>query len=130
MSYNVVICTGPIPARDALAWRAVDEATCVKGEPPEVFRKLHDLLTARYPCITTLSDDELYDGAWSDGPLWGNFGHRTAVLGISSRRVDEVLPFLVKTASGLGLAVFDEQGPTIYRAKIGWSWLFKPLIRA
>jgi|ERR1700722_11304842 len=131
MSYNVVICTGPIPARDARAWQAVNEAEAsrVKGDPPEAFRKLHDLLTARYPCISTLSDDKVDDGVWSDGPLWNNFGHHTAMLGIVYSRVDEVLPFLVKTANGLGLTVFDEAGPSIYRARTGWSWIFKPLFR-
>jgi len=54
------------------------------------------------------------NGVWSDGPLWYNFGHRAAVLGMTYPRVEEVLPFLVETANELGLVVFDWGGPSIY----------------
>ena len=117
MSYNVAICTEPIPANDEEAWRAIDSFIEAKGEPPEVFRQLHDRLTRKYPCICTLSDEDVDDGVWSDGPLWNDFGHRAAVLGVVYSRVDEVLPFLVKTANDLGLVVFDWGGPRIYRPK-------------
>jgi hypothetical protein len=115
VSYNVAICTEPISVDDEEAWRAIDGLIEAKGEPPPVFRELHDRLTSRYPCICTLSDDDVDDGVWSDGPLWNNFGHRAAVLGMVYSRVEEVLPFLVKTANDLGLVVFDWAGPSIYR---------------
>ena len=87
-----------------------------QGAPPPVFRELHDELTARYPCICTLPVDKVdEEGVWSDGPLWNDFGHRAAVLGMIWSRVEEVLPFLVRTANSLGLTVFDWGGPTIYR---------------
>jgi hypothetical protein len=57
MSYNVAICTEPVPSRDEEAWQAVDSFIDAKGEPPEVFKELHDRLTKQYPCICTLSDD-------------------------------------------------------------------------
>jgi hypothetical protein len=117
MSYNVAICLQPIPTNDVEAWQELDSLIEAKGQPPEVFRKLHDRLTAKYPCICTLSDDEVDDGVWSDGPLWNNFSHRAAVLGMVYSRVEEVLPFLVKTANDLGLVVFDWGGPTILRPK-------------
>jgi hypothetical protein len=44
MSYNVAICTQPIPVSDQEAWQAVDALIDAKGEPPEVFRELHDRL--------------------------------------------------------------------------------------
>ena len=88
MSYNVSVCTEPIPSNDAQAWRTVNDIRNAKGEPPEVFRKLHDLLTARYPCICTLNDDQVDDGVWSDGLVWDNFRHRAAVRGMTSSRVD------------------------------------------
>ncbi len=47
--------------------------------------------------------------------MWNDFGHRAAVLGMVYSRVEEVLPFLVKTANDLGLVVFDWTGPSIYR---------------
>jgi hypothetical protein len=115
MSYNVAICTPPIPADDVSAWNALDSLIEAQGATPEVFKELHDRLTAKYPCICALSDDQVDEGVWSDGPLWNNFGHRAAVLGMIYPRVEEVLPFLVRIANALGLAVFDWGGPTIYR---------------
>jgi hypothetical protein len=83
---------------------------------PPVFRTLHDRLTARYRCICSLPDESVDDeGVWSDGPLWNDFGHRAAVLGMVFSRVEEVLPFVADTANELGLTVFDWAGPSIYR---------------
>jgi len=110
----------PIPDEDEKAWQMLDALIDAKGEAPEVFRKLHDRLTAKYPCISTLSDDEVDEGVWSGGPLWNDFGHRAAVLGMVYSRVAEVLPFLVKTANDLDLVVFDWAGPSIYRPKSSW----------
>ncbi len=119
MSYNVAICTPPVPANDKDAWKIIDDLIDAEGSVPDVFKKLHDQLTEKYPCICTLSDDEIDDGVWSDGPLWNNFGHRAAVLGMVYSRVNEVLPFLVERANALGLTVFDWTGPTLYRPADG-----------
>ena len=116
MSYNVAICILPVPAEDNAAWEVLDSLINEQGAPPPVFRELHDALTARHPCICTLSDEKVdEEGVWSDGPLWNDFGHRAAVLGMTWSQVAEVLPFLVRTANSLGLTVFDWGGPTIYR---------------
>ena len=116
MSYNVAICTPPLPSDDDSAWKEVDSLIKEQGVTPPVFRELHDQLTARYPCICTLPDDRVdEDGLWSDGPLWNDFGHRAAVLGMIYSRVEEVLPFLVRTANDLGLTVVDWAGPSICR---------------
>lgn len=116
MSYNVAICTPPLPAEDDKAWDGLDSLINEQGAPPPVFRELHDALTALHPCICTLPDDKVDEkGVWSDGPLWNDFGHCAAVLGMTWSRVEEVLPFLVRTANSLGLTVFDWGGPTIYR---------------
>jgi hypothetical protein len=115
MSYNVAVCTQPIPANNLDAWRLLDDLIKAEGQPPKVFKELHDYLTAKYPCISTLSDNDVDKSVWSDGPLWNNFGNRVAVLGMAYSRVDEVLPFLVESANGLGLVVFDWGGPAIYR---------------
>jgi hypothetical protein len=115
MSYNVAICTPPVPEDDSSAWQLLDNLIEAQGPVPTVFKELHDQLTAKYPCICTLSDDNVDDGVWSDGPLWNDFGHRAAVLGIVFSRVNEVLPFLIGSAKALGLTVFDWGGPTIYR---------------
>jgi hypothetical protein len=115
MSYNVA-CIPPIPSDDRVAWDTLDGLIDQQGTPPPIFRELHDMLTARCPCICALPDDKLDDeGVWSDGPLWNNFGLRAAVLGIIWSRVEEVLPFVVRTANSLGFTVFDWGGPTVYR---------------
>ncbi|HTQ61429.1 MAG TPA: hypothetical protein VMI32_14475 [Candidatus Solibacter sp.] len=111
----MAICTEPIPSSDKEAWQQLDALVDLEGETPAVFQELHNRLTAKYPCICSLSDDEVDDGVWSDGPLWNNFGHRAAVLGMVYSRFEEVLPFLVETANELGLVVFDWVGPSIYR---------------
>jgi hypothetical protein len=115
MSYNVAVCTPPVPVDDQTAWATLDGFIDTKGEVPQVFRTLHDRLTARYPCICSLPEENVDEGVWSDGPLWNNFGHRVAVLGMVFSRAGEALPFLVDTANELGLTVFDWAGPSIYR---------------
>jgi hypothetical protein len=115
MSYNVAIVIPPVPADDAQAWQAVDALIEQQGPRPAVFQELHDRLTARFPCMCAVPEDEIDDTVWSDGPLINNFSHRAAVLGISYPRVDEVLPFLIATANGLSLVVFDWATETIYR---------------
>ncbi len=116
MSYTVALATSPVPENDADAWKAIDELIELEGEAPTVFRKAHDLLTAKFPCLCDLSDDDVDDGVWSDGPLWNNFGSRAAVLGISFSRVEEVLPHIQHVAVELGLVLFDWQTEQIHRS--------------
>ena len=115
MSYNVAIAIPPVPASDSEAWASIDAMIEQEGPRPDVFQELHDRLTARYPCMCSVPDDEIDDTVWSDGPLINNFGHRAAVLGISYSRVEEVLPFLVETSNALGLVVFDWAAESVYR---------------
>ena len=117
MSYTVAIVIPPVPADDRTAWAVVDGLIAESGARSAVFQQLHDQLTARFPCICSLPDDLVDDGVWSDGPLINNFGHRAAVLGIVFSRVDEVLPFLLQTATQLGLTVFDWQTNQIHRGR-------------
>ncbi len=120
MSYTVTILKPDVPADDAAAWKFLRDlvARSATGEVPAVYHELIDLLTARYPCICDLPDDEVDDGVWSDGPLRNNAGHAMTVLGIVWQRVEEVQPFVVETANGLGLVVFDEQEGRIYRPQL------------
>ncbi len=116
MSYAVAIVIPPIPVDDAKAWVAVDELIAQEGPRPAVFQELHDRLTARYPCMCAVPEEEIDDTVWSDGPLINNFLHRATVLGMSYSRVDEVLPFLIATANDLGLVVFDWATEAIHRS--------------
>ena len=115
MSYNVAIVIPPVPASDADAWAALDDLIEEQGPRPAVFQELHDRLTARYPCMCSVPDDQIDDTVWSDGPLINDFLHRAAVLGVSYSRVDEVLPFLIESANDLGLVVFDWGTEAIHR---------------
>lgn len=115
MSYNVAICLPPISPDDMVAWAELDALIAAKGAVPEVFKQLHDELTARFPCICTLPDDYADNGLWADGPLWNNFGHRAAVLAMVHSKAHEGLPFIIERANLLGLTVFDWMGPTIHR---------------
>lgn len=117
MSYNVAILRPPVSDDDAVAWKAMFEiaGAMPEGDVPQVFHQLIDRLTERYPCLCDLTDDEVDDGAWSDGPLRNNATHAITILGIASPQVEEVQPFVVRTANELGLVVFDEQLGGIYR---------------
>jgi hypothetical protein len=117
MSYNVAIVIPPVPADDREAWKILDSLIEEQGPTPPVFQQLHDRLTARYPCMCSVPEDQVDDTVWSDGPLINDFLHRAAVLGISYSRVDEVLPFLIETANDLRLVVFDWATASIYRAE-------------
>jgi hypothetical protein len=115
MSYNVAICIPPISVDDSTAWECLDATIEAKGDVPPVLRDLYNQLTATYPCICDLADDEVDNGVWSDGPLWNNFGHRAAVIGMGYSRIEDALPFVVSKANSLGLTVFDWGGSSIYR---------------
>jgi hypothetical protein len=114
VSYTVDIVAGPVPESDREAWAALpglrEELYVHAGDPSPEMRELHDRLTERYPCIC---EDE--SGPWSDGPLINNFDRRMVILGLVYSRVDEVLPFIIQTAMGMGFTVFDPQVMRIYR---------------
>jgi hypothetical protein len=119
MSYNVAVVVPPVPADDAKAWAALEGLIEQPGPRPAVLQELYDRLTARYPCMCAVPEDEIDDTVWSDGPIINNFLHRGAVLGMSYSRVEEVLPFLVETANALRLVVFDWATETVYRPDPG-----------
>lgn len=125
MSYDLTICTPPIEANDEAAWGELDTISDTTGSVPPELKELYERLTEKYPCICTLPDDEVDDGVWSDGPLWNNFGARAAALGVVYSRIEEVHPFIVKTAHDLGLIVFDLSSSAIHRPPGGRRGLFR-----
>ena len=48
MSYNVPICTPPVPAEDNAAWEVLDSLINEQGAPPPVLRELQPLHLRRY----------------------------------------------------------------------------------
>lgn len=115
VGYNVAVCIPPISPDDTMAWTKLDELIDLDGSVAAALEEFYRRLTVAYPCICDLPEGAVEDSVWTDGPLWSNFGHRVAVLGIVENRVDEVVPFVVVNASSLGLTVFDWTGATIYR---------------
>ena len=115
MSYNVVFCQSPISSVDREAWKQMDSLIEQQGDVPAIFYELISKLTEKYPCICDLSDDEVDDGVWSDGPLRNNAGHKAIVLGMMYSSVDEVLPFLIQTANALHLVALDPGSESIHR---------------
>lgn len=110
MSYVLHIWNQPRPASLAEAAEvAFGSRSDIVGQEP-AFLTLVTRLTHRYPCITTLPDDQ---GVWSDGPLDGITEERVLVLGIAQDH-EQVVEFVALTAGELGLSVFDMQEGKAY----------------
>ena len=117
MSYTVGLLLTSAHSDDAHAFKeftALVEVTDIE-EPHPTFVAVHRELTARFPCICDLPDDQVDDGVWSDGPLINNFGQQQAVLGLMYSTAETVLLFVVKIANKHGITVFDWQIRSIYR---------------
>ncbi len=105
MSYVLHIWNQPRPASlEEAANVAFGRGSDIVGQEP-AFLTLAKRLTQRYPCISTLPSDQ---GVWSDGPLDGKTDERALVLGIANDH-EQVLAFVARTATELGLCVFDMQ---------------------
>lgn len=115
MSYNVFITRNDIPQDDSKAWEILN--TLERGEfkkGAEDFKNLILKITETYPCICDLSDEDLDKGVWSDGPLINNAGKDITVLGICNN-IENVVPFIIKTANSMNFVVFDDQIGAIFR---------------
>jgi hypothetical protein len=112
MSYVLHLWEQPVPASlaeaDQIHTRLSAERT---GQNPK-FIELAKRLTERYPCMTSLDDDE--DGAWSDGPLDGKTDTPVYSLGVQIAMLHEVVPFVAATAIALGLVVYDTQAAEVH----------------
>lgn len=128
MSYIILITRKDIPKIDKLAWVLLDKLVLreKKKKPNQDFITLIEKLTSKYQCISKLSDDDLDNGVWSDGPLINNAGHDITTLSLVNNKVDEVLPFIISMANKNGFVVFDKQTSIIHRVddkKMRWVWL-------
>jgi hypothetical protein len=118
MSYTIGLLVGTAPSNDAAAFEhfnALVGARDLREKPHPTFVAVHAELTARFPCLCNLADDEVDDGVWSDGPLINNFGARQAVIGFMFSTVETVLPFVIEVANKHGITVLDWQTETIHR---------------
>jgi len=113
MSYAVHFWSQPIPKTLDQATEIFDSLQSAPKRQNPLFQLLAKRLTARFPCITEIDEDDP-NLAWSDGPLDGITQDATYGIGILSQRVDEVQPFVVETATSLGLVVMDDQQGEVY----------------
>lgn len=118
MSFSIGFQLDSVPSDDRLAIQQfgiyADRLT-VDQKPDPRFVALHDELTARHPCLCDLSDDEVDDSIWADGPLINNFGSNVAVIRIVWSAVDTAGEFLITTALKHGATVFDLQSGSVWR---------------
>jgi len=83
-------------------------------------KKDHDLLDLlyefiqKYPDPTTLSDDEIDDSVWADGPLKNNVRGGQMLLALNSPYVEEVLLNIVEMTRKRGYCLFDPQEWELY----------------
>ncbi|WP_156480468.1 hypothetical protein [Aquipseudomonas alcaligenes] len=121
MSYTVDLIVSKLPSGNDEAWKHVEALresyyNDKREKAPELLA-LHDVLTARYPCLCSYADDDPHmdESPWADGPMIGNFASEMGMLAISFSRVEEVFPFVVESANALGITVADGQTGDIHR---------------
>jgi hypothetical protein len=126
MSYIIEVTVPAMPAEDRLAWQAAEALRESQDDDDEgkhpVLVRLHDVLTAVYPCMTRYPDGDppLDECPWSDGPLIGNVGSRMAVFGLNGGAQQALAArFVVDAATMLGLTALDQQAGRIYRPDPG-----------
>lgn len=116
MSYVLHCWDKPVPTTvveaDQIHTRLSGERT---AQNPQ-FIELAKRLTERYPCITTLEEDDdgLEQGAWSDGPLDGETDGPVYSLGVQPSMLGQVVPFVAATAGALGLVMYDMQAAEVH----------------
>ncbi len=113
MSYVLHLWEHPVPASVAEADRIQTRLSTERTSQNPKFIELAKRLTERYPCMTTLEDDDL-EVAWSDGPLDGQTDSPVYSLGVQATMLGVVVPFVATTANALGLTVYDTQAAQVH----------------
>ena len=97
------------------------------GKISNDFKRFHDRLITKYPCIT--EDDE---SVWGDGPLIGNFGDKITCLNLSigfsneeQKRLSDALIYIMTLATEFNFDVYLEGRNKIIRPEIPKSELKK-----
>lgn len=126
MSFNLAVWEGAAPETDAegaAAFKALYAKHVEHGaseEPSSAIRAFIASITAKYPDLLDLSDDDVDGGVWSDGPLIGNASGPFFYFGIVWSRVDTVAPFVARIAAQQGLVCFDPQSERCVRDVDAW----------
>ncbi len=116
MSYIISITRKNIPNADKEAWKYLDMLKETESNKSATdFIDLINKFLTKYPCICNLTDNELEEGVWSDGPLIDNAGENVTTLGLVNSSVENTLKFVIETSNNLGFVVFDYQTGIISR---------------
>jgi hypothetical protein len=101
----------PLPGDPDGAAALVDALQEHAPDAPSRFAELAARLTRRYPCLCSPEAQHVpeHRQAWSEGPLDGVLDTAVYGIGLNARMVEEVRPFVVRTALALGLNVADDQ---------------------
>ena len=100
MSYIISITRKNIPNADKEAWKYLDMLKETESNKSATdFIDLINKFLTKYPCICNLTDNELEEGVWSDGPLIDNAGENVTTLGLVNSSVENTLKFVIETSN-------------------------------
>lgn len=118
MSYNIALFDFPVSAdfEKACEHFEIYEDEGIEELSPLMLR-FYQEISHIYPCLCELSDDEIDDSVWCDGPLMNNFMTKVPVIGFVYSKVDEALPVVIRLANNLGISVLDWQQGIVFNAE-------------
>ena len=120
MSFTLDLILTDVPSDSKSAWKYIEklreEYYDDKAGAHTKLIELHEVLTQKYPCLCSFSDDDpkMDESPWADGPMMGNFASKMGILAIVFSSVEEVFPFILENALALGIIVVDGQSERIY----------------
>lgn len=115
MSYNIAVVDFKLPDDFEEAVALINPMTEIDTpKVKNIFQKFHDEATKVFPCLCSLSDEEIDNGVWCDGPLINNFTVEAPVIGFSYSKVEEALPVVGNLALDMGLSILDWQTGRVY----------------
>jgi hypothetical protein len=113
MTYDVALWVGEHPADDAAAAQAFDELweRYEDSSEPPAKRILDciDELTAKYPDLDELPNEEVDDSPWAEGSLRRNVIGPFFYAALVPSKADETIGFIAETARRHDLICFDPQ---------------------
>lgn len=114
MSYIIHVWDTPVPSTVAEAEALHQQLARQKVPQNPKFITLASKLTACFPGVTVMDDDE-DDAVWTDGPLDGLTDEPVYGIGVRTDALERVLPVLIRLARELQLVVYDMQAARLYR---------------
>jgi hypothetical protein len=115
MSYNIAVVNFKLPENFKEAVELINPMTDIDIiEIENIYKDFHNEITKKFPCLCSLSDNEIDNGVWCDGPLIDNFTVKAPVIGFSYSKVEEALPTVRNLALSMGLSILDWQAGKVY----------------